>query len=509
MNDNLRVTKRMQQFLYNKTLPHYILYSNKDGRAFCTACQSEVDIKALGKTKPLLEKECPKCKANVLLKAQGQVKKNFHDDGVGIILDKEDNNVCVRYFDVLKIYNPDGTVIHFDYHECMREYIDKNGKVITYNNPLLKGGWKKCSVRKYSNWKGVEGSAILHINTNWKHRAIYNGNIKSVINGTPWQYSLMDKIFKLHDSHHYYDAMTIFLRDYVKCPIHEYLYKVGFTKLCAYLTFDSYIPLNPQEKTIVDILKLNKENYKKLLAIGNPTFEDLRKHQIMTEYDLSETDYVIWSKYFNPDNKKIYSFRYTYDGDTENMLRKYYKKSWEQFDKYMQNKISMRDYADYLKMCDELGYDMKNTFIIFPKHFEQAHQNVVNEWNALKNEKEREKAKKRNNEYDVYREKYSEIYSFEEDNLKVVVPNGCDEICAEGQNLRHCVGTYIDKVCKGLSVILFIRKINELNKSFYTMEVRGNEIIQVHGFGNKDMTEEVRNLVTDFAKQKQLTMFNL
>ena len=149
---------------------------------------------------------------------------------------------------------------------------------------------------------------------------------------------------------------------------------------------------------------------------------------------------------------------------------------------------------------------MNNTFVLFPKDFKQAHQDAINRWNTKRNEEARRNAKARNKEYEKYIKKYIKKYGFEENNLKIVIPHGCDEICAEGQNLHHCVGTYIDRVCRGTSIILFVRDMNNIEKSFYTMELQGNKMIQCRGFANKEVTDEVRTFITDFAKQKKILM---
>jgi chromosome segregation and condensation protein ScpB len=49
---------------------------------------------------------------------------------------------------------------------------------------------------------------------------------------------------------------------------------------------------------------------------------------------------------------------------------------------------------------------------------------------------------------------------------------------------------------------LFIRKIDDINTSFYTMEVRGTEIIQVRGKNNCSTTPEVQAFVEKFKTKK-------
>lgn len=58
----------------------------------------------------------------------------------------------------------------------------------------------------------------------------------------------------------------------------------------------------------------------------------------------------------------------------------------------------------------------------------------------------------------------------------------------------------MDRVVNKETVILFIRKTEELEKPFYTMEVRKNEIIQVRGMNNCDMTPQIKKFVSSFRK---------
>ena len=82
----------------------------------------------------------------------------------------------------------------------------------------------------------------------------------------------------------------------------------------------------------------------------------------------------------------------------------------------------------------------------------------------------------------------------------VVVPNDLFSIKEEGHVLRHCVGTYVSKILEEESIILFIRKTEDPEKSFYTLEVKEDQIKQCHGYRNKDMTKEVERFVEEYKK---------
>lgn len=78
------------------------------------------------------------------------------------------------------------------------------------------------------------------------------------------------------------------------------------------------------------------------------------------------------------------------------------------------------------------------------------------------------------------------------------------EIRQEGQNQHHCVATYIDRMVSGETCILFIRKKEEPEESYYTVEVREGEVIQVRGKYNKDPGEDVKKFMNTFKKRIQM-----
>ena len=99
---------------------------------------------------------------------------------------------------------------------------------------------------------------------------------------------------------------------------------------------------------------------------------------------------------------------------------------------------------------------------------------------------------------DLIREKQEELRRFsearnkklkdfvwQEDGLMIVLPQSVDDIVAEGKALAHCVGGYAERHFKGQTTILFLRKTEEPDKPFYTMEInKTGKIQQCYGYRN-------------------------
>lgn len=76
--------------------------------------------------------------------------------------------------------------------------------------------------------------------------------------------------------------------------------------------------------------------------------------------------------------------------------------------------------------------------------------------------------------------------NYEDDNFLIRLPKSESEIVTEGAMLHHCVGGYASRHALGDTTILFLRRKNDPDKSFYTIELtNSNNIQQIHGFGNR------------------------
>lgn len=89
--------------------------------------------------------------------------------------------------------------------------------------------------------------------------------------------------------------------------------------------------------------------------------------------------------------------------------------------------------------------------------------------------------------YDQRKEKFE----YADDNFSIVVPEEMNKITKEGVYLHHCVGGYISRVAEGKTNILFLRKNENIDIPFFTIEVNNhNEVIQIHGLYNRWLGNE-------------------
>ena len=136
-----------------------------------------------------------------------------------------------------------------------------------------------------------------------------------------------------------------------------------------------------------------------------------------------------------------------------------------------------------------------------PKYLRSNHDIIVNEFNSYKKVYEQEVFDKiKYKEMDYEDEKI--IDGKKVCNFLVETPDTPEDIKFEGKLLGHCVGSYIDRVMRQETKILFLRK--NKGQPLVTLEVRGKVLIQAKRESNQEPTKEEKIFINTYAKNKKL-----
>ncbi|MDE6518226.1 MAG: PcfJ domain-containing protein, partial [Acetatifactor sp.] len=164
-----------------------------------------------------------------------------------------------------------------------------------------------------------------------------------------------------------------------------------------------------------------------------------------------------------------------------------------------------RDWLDYISWCAELKYNMNDMYVLLPPNFGKAHDRTMKEYQAFKDEQERNRQEK-------IEELIKEALAAAEGipammmkakGLMVILPQSGAEIKEEGRRLHHCVGNYVERVAKGETMILFVRKVAEPDIPYFTLEFRDGKVVQCRGKNNCSMTNDVQAFVKAFERKMQ------
>ena len=104
---------------------------------------------------------------------------------------------------------------------------------------------------------------------------------------------------------------------------------------------------------------------------------------------------------------------------------------------------------------------------------------------AAYNERKRQELEQCKKTFEKLQDERIEKYEADGKDFCIRVPHELNEIIEEGNALHHCVGGYVNRHAMGDTNIIFLRKVTEENVPFYTIEVRNNKVIQIHGKYNR------------------------
>lgn len=139
-------------------------------------------------------------------------------------------------------------------------------------------------------------------------------------------------------------------------------------------------------------------------------------------------------------------------------------------------------WCDYVDAAKVLGYDLKNEVFLLPKDLDKKHDEATKEAAAIldmrRNDADKQKERRRLGQL-------CRRYTYTDGTWLIRPPHGAAEIVAEGKALKHCVGGYADRHVNGRTTILFLRDKADPERPRVTIEMRGNEIVQIHGWDDE------------------------
>ncbi len=131
-------------------------------------------------------------------------------------------------------------------------------------------------------------------------------------------------------------------------------------------------------------------------------------------------------------------------------------------------------YKDYLDMAEERGADITDDIIRANARMVEFHMAYLEEQNR---KKDKTYAKKMEKKFPNIRKDYERnkmLMDWEDEQYVILVPRNTEDIITEGRCQHHCVAaseTYFDRMNKRESFILFLRRKEQEQTPWYTLEV--------------------------------------
>lgn len=163
-------------------------------------------------------------------------------------------------------------------------------------------------------------------------------------------------------------------------------------------------------------------------------------------------------------------------------------------------KDSMQLWADYLRMLRDSECDLTDTKLVYTHSLKREHDKVARKMTQINDEKLIAAFEQKAND--------NEWLEFKGRQLSAVVPHQLTDLYEEGRKLSHCVGSYARSVIDGSSVIVFLRRNNNLDAPYCTVEVRDKTIVQVRGWNNREgrAIPDIRSFLKNWSEEKGLIL---
>lgn len=258
-------------------------------------------------------------------------------------------------------------------------------------------------------------------------------------------------------------------------------------------------------KTIYEILRLPKPLVHYLLKakIGDPTVYHLMQIQMLYMADPTVTNQELeWCDRAEVRAEELCDImRFT--GIRVKQACEYLERV--RISQCIPPKATVTSWRDYLKMSREIGVDISDKTARYPSSLKREHDRVMFKYNLIKDEL-------REKEFAQVCDQYRQRYSGADDLYEIVAPTCLEDLFEEGRRLNHCVGGYADRVIEGRSCIMFIRKREEPEVPYFTMEIleRDNCVHQIQGLSSRliDKNREPKLLpfLKKWAASKKLTL---
>lgn len=143
----------------------------------------------------------------------------------------------------------------------------------------------------------------------------------------------------------------------------------------------------------------------------------------------------------------------------------------------------LEQYEDYMEMCRKLEKDTTDEMIYRPRELKRRHDECVTEVEKHQADIQASEYARRYPEAENVLKEIREKLQYTGEEYFIKVPDTIVDIVTEGRYLHHCVGStdrYFDRIKDHETYICFLRKKEEPDTPFYTIEVEPGGTIRQH-----------------------------
>lgn len=455
---------------------------------------------------------CPLCKKAVTVKDAGRGRSRMTEYGyIGVFQKLRDDNILLRTFCLMRDYSCKYENVTTKYSEHYRiyfcpgevhsfkrssnsywcistyDYFDESEKTIdfyemsdipkslSYPIGLSSIYTHYCNNNGFFNKQTGKGETLTNfyeIETVEKSPLFKYSQFENYINGS--------MILRSYDYHRY---LNFYCRHPVLC---EKLMKEGFEITVLNVLHDGFHNLNYRAEDTKSFFRVKNKNELRIVKNNQNSAVKIAK---LRKFDVDITEKSLeWAR-------NNWSFEYAHD-DLKDLITKW---SSKKVIEYLINKnVNYTDYCDYISWLKKYDFDI-TTKTAFPRYFKQKHDELMKydmRMTALANEKAEKEL--RNNLKQNVLPFLNDNFVYSDDKFTVRPFQSKEEIIIEGQIQDICVGgeRYTKPYMKGETYLFCLRKNDELDKPYCTIEVNTNgNLVQSRMKFNSSPPDDVKAFI--------------
>lgn len=163
-------------------------------------------------------------------------------------------------------------------------------------------------------------------------------------------------------------------------------------------------------------------------------------------------------------------------------------------------------YEDYMDMCRRLKKDTSDEMIFRPRELRRRHDEAAAELKEREAEITADEYSQRYPNAEKVLKEIAGKLEYHNDKYMIVVPKKNIDIVKEGRALHHCAGAsdrYFDRIAQKETYICFLRKVEEPDTPYYTIEVEPGGTIRQHRgmYDEEPEIEEVKPFLREWQRE--------
>lgn len=434
---------------------NFIFYESiHSSTGYCSYCEKEVP---LIKPKRNQEGKCPCCHKKIIFKLRSKIKGLYTRTVNTYCIQKIKNGVIIREYEVSSAYrNAIYNKPDWSFRECQRTFMYADGRIATYVYTAYKNKYmrfcKQESALPYEYYR--------------KKNKLYTRNLSS-LKKTVLRNSAIDLWTNLPCN----PARYLYIEK--GNPVVEKLMKINLQGLASEMIKSCYDKklLNQNETELAKMLKIDNARLKRLKEM-TPTIMTLRWMQYEKMVNTIWPDSMISE--FGQNEIKISELNFLPKPikylKVYNYIRRQQILSGETF------KQTFITYRDYYCLAEQNKWNIASTQISMPKNLEQAHMNAILFSRGTSIKDQTEKLEK---EWPLCNKILPDLkkYEYSNNEYSVVAPVCIEDMVREGIALNHCMDHadfYYDRIQQREAYPFFLRKTNQKDMPWYTLEVEAS-----------------------------------